>query len=177
MEPDSSPTLSQSLRTFARWAVIAVILYHFAACAVVAFLPQESALRRALPAPVVEYLRITANDNRWDMFHAAPRHHAFDVELVVRSRGQEHVFGAMLPGLRKFDGSLRAHKLFANLGRETNAVYRRAYLRSALLAIEATRGVPVERIWLRYRLERIHRPTVIHKTRQLSRTEVVDLGM
>jgi hypothetical protein len=132
--------LSLRHTTALKTATTLLFLGHMLATSV-QHIPRDSALRPAA-APFVAYQALTGIWQDWDMFITIPYLHSYDVGLdVTDAKGTSASYGPMLPGLRAYDGDIRAEGFFTRvLDEEGFAGYRAGYFRSVCAALRASSG-------------------------------------
>ena len=136
------------LVTVAKAAACVVFAGHMAATCT-QHIPAGSALR-PLAAPFVHYDELTGIWQSWNMFTTPPYLHAYDVDLEVLERdGTSGAAGPMLPGIRRYDGSLRAESFFTCVVDDPScSAYLAGYLDRMCAALHTRLGHGGQRIVL-----------------------------
>jgi hypothetical protein len=138
--------MTQTMTLSPRWVVAlkgaacVFFLGHMAAtCA--PHVPVQSALQ-PLSQPFVHYEELTGNWQSWDMFTTIPYLHDYDVAVdVTDADGQKSTTGVTLPGLARYDRSVRNEAFFLRVvGDATYAAYLGGYVRNVCAALRARSG-------------------------------------
>jgi hypothetical protein len=126
--------------TIRRSALTLAVLAHALAVAA-SQVPRESALGAALQPLVSTYLTVTGTWQSWDMFDAAPRYHAYRVELVaVMPDGSARTFPPMLPELASDATQVRDRTFFIRTISGSMQSYYAGYAQGACDAVERLTG-------------------------------------
>ncbi len=135
-------------------------------------IPPRSALAELVP-PLGHYLQLTGTWQSWNMFTTAPYFHAYRVDLdVTQADGTKVKRGAVLPGLKPFDPTLRSESFFTcALDDPDFAPYLDGYFAAVCSALRAESGRGRQTIMLTESLERLRLIPDIRKNGIISNHE------
>ena len=152
-------TMNPPPRAVTAFKALACVLFagHMAAtCA--QQIPPQSALYAVVP-PLAHYLELTGTWQSWNMFTTAPYFHSYNVDLeVTEADGAKMKRGVMLPGLERFDQTLRAESFFSEVLEDRAFVlYFDPYMETACSNLRAEEGHGGQTLVLVESLERLRR--------------------
>jgi hypothetical protein len=119
-------------------------------------IPAQSALR-PLSQPFLYYEELTGIWQSWDMFTTVPYLHGYDITLdVTESDGQTRQSGVTLPGLGRFDHTVRGESLFLRVVDDGDfAAYLEGYAERVCAALRASSGRGGQKLVLHESYERL----------------------
>jgi hypothetical protein len=139
-------------------ALACVLFAGHMAATCVQHIPPQSALYRAAP-PFTRYLEVTGVWQSWNMFTTAPYFHSYDVALeVTHTDGTKETRGVMLPGLERYDGTLRAESFFlCAINDRDCGNYLDGYLTAVCSTLHAESGRGGQTLRMKESIERLRR--------------------
>jgi hypothetical protein len=119
-------------------------------------IPAQSALR-PLATPFYRYEELTGIWQSWNMFTTIPYLHKYGVELeVLQPDGTKETTGVMLPGLRDYDGTLRAESFLTCVLEDPScALYVAGYVANICSELRARAGHGGQKVVFREAYERL----------------------
>jgi hypothetical protein len=151
----------------AKRALIALLASAHMACVMIANLPDNVSLGKALHGFADPYLRAFGQWQEWDMFTTIPLYADIRAKLVARGEdGSETRYDPMLPGLTPQPDSLRVMSLFARLvwSRKPFTSYVARFHAAACRAIGQRSGSIPKTVRVELHVQALRSPRAVRQT-------------